>query len=197
MITLRRQDFPRTIATAIILSSALFALLALAGCEDDDGLPISSSNDSYTIFGDSLAPGLDMGVNSSGGLTDWLLVDTGAIEMSYPSGQSWGAVFITVGEPTDPPRPARDLTEYSLLAIELRGEAGGETVWISIKDNTDPDDGKEAQVMMYGLSTEWEGYELPLSQFYTVDFDSVYMPIGFVFRGGARTVYARSIEYRR
>src|ERR1039457_6398131 len=78
------------------LMGSYFAVQALA----QDG-----SRD--VLVGSSLTSGFDMGVNSSGGKTDWLKRDFGqnCLKMSYPYGQSWGAVLVTVGMPKEPPRP--------------------------------------------------------------------------------------------
>src|ERR1017187_2502504 len=57
------------------------------------------------LNGTQLQPGFGMGVNSSGNLTNWLSQGSGQMQMAYPAGQSWGAVFVTVGNPvsSNPP----------------------------------------------------------------------------------------------
>lgn len=147
------------------------------------------------IFVGNLAPGYDMGVNTSGNLTNWLTVENGEICMAYPSGQSWGAVFITVGKPKQPPRPGKDFSHYTQLSLELRGQAGGESVSIGIKDNSQPDDGTETKVPMSGLSTSWKPFTFPLSQFTGADLSNLYVVIEFVFAGTPEAVCARNIKY--
>jgi|GEM_PF-1080591 len=187
-------QYRKVIASALLLC-VLIVTFCTSGCHKEDEV-ISPDQNRCPIFMGNLAKGFDMGVNTSGGLTNWVTVDTSVIEMSYPAGQTWGAVFITVGEPTIPPRPGRDLSRFSELVLELCGGQGNETVWIGVKDNTDPDDGSEARVKIYGIGTDWEEHVLPLSQFYTAKFESIYVPIEFVFDGGVKTVRARNIEYR-
>lgn len=157
--------------------------------------PEVSVVDPFPIHVDGLAKSFYLGVNTSGGLTDWITAGNGVVRMAYPSGQSWGVVFITTGEPKDPPRPGIDLSMYNRLSIELRGHQGSESVWIGIKDNTDPDDGSEVQVLVSNLTKNWETYELPLSQFYTADLQRLYVLVEFVFENQPATVYFRDIYY--
>ncbi len=59
------------------------------------------------VFQDGrLTSGYDMGVYAAGGRRDWLKVESGMMCMQYPSGLQAGAVFITVGRPTQSPRAA-------------------------------------------------------------------------------------------
>ncbi len=146
--------------------------------------------------GTELSEGYDMGVNSSGGLTNWLFDLNGFMKMEYPENQTWGAVFITVGPPTEPPRPSQDLSLYTTLSVDLKGENGGEELEIGIKDNTDPDDGSETKIKVSGLTTEWQTYTFPLSDFTTADLTRIYVVIEFVFGGPyAQTVFFKNVEY--
>jgi hypothetical protein len=148
------------------------------------------------FVGDTLVTGYDMGVNTSGGLTNWVTVKSGEIFMAYPSGQSFGAVFITEGKPTQPPRPGKDLSNYHHLSLELRGQEGGESVSIGIKDKKQPDNGSEAKVPVSGLTTDWKPFSFTLSKFTGADLHNLYVVIEFVFAGGTpATVCARNIQY--
>jgi hypothetical protein len=147
------------------------------------------------FVGDTLASGYNMGVNASRGLTNWVTVKSGEICMAYPSGQSWGAVFITVGKPTQPPRPGKDLSNYHQMSLELRGQVGDESVSIGIKDKKQPDDGSETKVPVSGLTTDWKPFAFPLSQFTGADLHNLYVVIEFVFAGTPATVCARNIQY--
>ncbi len=151
----------------------------------------------WVYYGPRLAEGYDMGVNTSGGLTGWVTDLGGYMRMAYPPGQSWGAVFITVGPPRLPPRPGKNLSAYQSLVVELRGEVGGEDVWIGLKDNTDPDNGTETKILIPDLPTGWQTYTFPLSAFTTADRSRLYVVTEFVFEPGtpAETVYFRKIRY--
>lgn len=142
-----------------------------------------------------LTAGLDMGVNSSGGKADWLKPENDSLRLSYPSDQSWGAVFITVGKPKQPPRPFRDLSAFKTLTIEMRGGSGGEQLEIGIKTNAQPDDGSEAKVPVK-LTSEWKTYRFPLDRFEGIDLDHLYVVTEFVFAGSeAKTIFVRNIKY--
>lgn len=199
MSRLRISLQSKAVIIGAILLSALTVTFSFSGCNKDDkgGGVVSPAADNCPIFIGNLAEGFDLGVNTSHNLTDWVTVDSGVIKMSYPAGQSWGAVFITEGEPTNPPRPSRDLSGFSKLVFEICGAQGGESVWIGVKDNTDPDNGTEDKVRISGMGTDWEKHEIRLTEFSTADLKRIYVPIEFVFDGGAKTVRARNIEYRR
>ncbi len=138
-----------------------------------------------------------MGVNTSGGLTGWVTDRGGDMQLACPPGQEWGAVFTTVGPPVSPPRPGQDLSAYNSLSIEMRGETGGEEVWIGLKDDTDPDNGTETKIRIQNLTTSWQTYTLPLSAFTTANKTPLYVVTEFVFEPGtpAETVYFRRIRY--
>jgi len=149
--------------------------------------------------GTALTTGYNMGVNTSEGRTDWLIDSKkGFMRMDYPEGQRWGAVFITVGEPQSKvsERKTEDLSKFKYLTVDLKGEVAGESVEIGLKDNTDPDDGRETKIKISDLTTEWKTYKFELKNFETADLSRLYVVIEFVFTGeNARTVYFRNIRY--
>lgn len=148
-------------------------------------------------MGVTLNPGYDMGVNTSDGRTNWVTDINGYMCMSYPKYQQWGAVFITVGRPTNFDRPGQDLSDYQTLSLELKGNSGGESIWIGLKDNTDRDDGTETKIRVSDLTQEWQTFTFPLSDFYTASLDRLYVVTEFVFEPStpAETVCFRNIQY--
>ena len=160
--------------------------------------PIPIAVSPHPIYvGATLSPGYDMGVDTSRRHTNWVADMNGYMCMFYPVGQSWGAVFITVGRPTNFDRPGRDLSSYQTLSLELQGAVGGEQVWIGLKDNTDPDNGRETKILASGLTTEWQTFTFPLSSFHTARLDRLYVVTEFVFESGtpAEIVCFRNIQY--
>jgi hypothetical protein len=149
----------------------------------------------YTDEGFSRSYGL--GVDASDGRVDWVSDMNGYMCMDHPSGRSWGTVYITVGPPTLAPRPGRDMSGYQTLSFELRGEAGGEYVFVGLKDNADRDDGTETKIRVSNLTTEWQTFTLPLSEFITADLTRLYVVTEFVFElhTPAETVCFRHIQY--
>lgn len=155
------------------------------------------SQDYPIYFENRLTEGYDIGVDTDRAVRNWLSNQNGYMKMEYPSGQIWGAVFITVGEPTNPPRPFMNFNGFNILSIEMKGENGGETVDIGIKDNTDPDNGKETKKTIT-VTNNWRVYEFPLNEFVTADLEYLYVVTEFVFGGSnGRTVYFRTVKYKR
>ena len=163
---------------------------------DVDGADESTCKSIYV--GPELSCGCGLGVDSSERDRDWLTDMHGFMGMSYPSGQTWGAVFITVGgDPVAPPRPSADFSHCRRLSVDLRGKAGGEMLQIGIKDNTDPDDGTETKIPVR-CSSSWTSYEFELADFDTADLKRLYLVCEFVFAGPkAQTVYFRNVRYLR
>ncbi len=146
--------------------------------------------------GGQFGSGYHLGVSSSGRLTGWATVSGGEMCMSYPPGQEWGAISITVGSSTQElPRPGRDLSEYSSLELEVRGVTGGESVEVGLKDSMDPDDGSETKILLRDLSQSWETHVLPLEQFVTADLTRLYVVTEFVFSTNPETVCVRRIRF--
>lgn len=146
------------------------------------------------LSGTKLSQGFDMGVNTSAGRTDWLSQDDGAMKMAYPAGQLWGAVFITVGKPTNQERKSVDLSGFTALTIEVRGTPGA-TVDVGIKDNKQPDDGSEIKVSV-PLSSDYRVHTIPLSKFVGVNSRRLYVTAEFVFNSSqAATIWVRRIAY--
>ncbi len=138
-----------------------------------------------------------MGVDSSGRKQDWVKSSDGVVCMSYPAGEQWGAVFITVGPPVDGPRPWKDYTNFNRISVDLKGKAGGELLSIGIKDAQDADDGSETKVKIPNIPQEWKTYTCDLTRFKTADRGQLYVVLEFVFDDTQETVYFRNIKYSR
>jgi len=159
--------------------------------------PSPVSRQIRTVFDSrGLASGYDMGVDSSEGRQNWLWEAGDGMEMAYPAGQTWGAAFITVGRPVNPPRPWKDFSSFRTLSVEVRGGTGGESVEIGMKDAADPDNGGETKARVSNLSSAWRTYEFPLSSFNTADLTKLYVVVEFVFSGSAaQAVYFRNVRF--
>lgn len=151
----------------------------------------------WIYYGPRLAEGYDMGITTSHGVTGWVTDMGSYMRMAYPPGQAWGAVFITVGPPKPPPRPGKNLSAYKSLVVELRGQNGGEDIWIGLKDNEDADDGTETKIPLLDLTPTWQTFTIPLSSFATAEKSRLYVVTEFVFEPGtpAETVYFRKIRF--
>jgi uncharacterized protein (TIGR03437 family) len=169
------------------------------------------------LLGTSLASGLDLGINTSGGLTNWLTPQPppptlGDLSMVCPGGQLWCAMFITDGPAVSTyPRLGIDVSGYKTMIVEIEGDAGT-TIQIGIKDATQPDDGTETKVTL-PVTSNWTAFAIPLSSFLTpvpahtynnvlypthvVDLTKIYVPSELVFAGGPQpqAVKVRTILY--
>jgi hypothetical protein len=177
-----------TFRRAFVLISLVLPLLAQASD--------AKAQAGVVLADGKLSPGFDMGVNSSEARTDWLRTGTEQLQMSYPAGQTWGAVFVTVGKPKPlPGRPYRDMSAFDTVSVDLKGISGGETLEFGIKTNTQPDDGSEMKVPLT-LTSDWKTFVFPLGNFVGAAPDRLYVVAEFVFSGGrAETVNVRNVKY--
>ena len=157
----------------------------------------SQSPSPYVVYdGKKLTTGYDIGVNSSGGMHNWFR-DTGhEFVMNYPNGQTWGAVFITVGQAKSSPqkRQFKNFSNFDTLIISMKGANGGEKVDIGIKDKTNPDDGSEAKKTI-SLTNAYAEYRFPLKEFNTADLQRLYVVTEFVFDAPCR-IFVNSIKFQ-
>src|ERR1035441_9206933 len=78
-------------------------------------LSAQNSQQLNVLAGTALASGLSLGINTSGGLTNWLTPEPpppapGDLKMVCPAGQAWCAMFITDGLAISTyPRPGIDV----------------------------------------------------------------------------------------
>jgi len=152
--------------------------------------------------GEFLREGLFMGVDSSGGLHDWVEDQKGVMKISYAAWQDWAVVYITVG-PSDTRygyRNSIDLSNHQTLSVDLKGESGGEIVYIGIKDRNQVDNGGEPKIKVE-LTNEWKTYTFDLHDFYpagTTFLERIYIPIEFVFEPTItkdEVIYFRNVQY--
>ncbi len=192
------QRFGTTVEAIVAANDIVDPDLILIGQVLDIPSASSVAVSAQSIYtGQTLASGYNMGVDTSNGRSDWVTDMNGHMCMNYPSGQDWGAVFITVGKPTSPPRPGQDFSSFGALSLELVGGIGGEVVSVGIKDNSDPDNGTETKLQVSNLTTEWQTFTFPLSSFVTADLSTLYVVAEFVFEAGtpAETICFRNIQY--
>src|SRR5579862_4202355 len=120
------------------------------------------------LAGTVLASGFDLGINTSNGITNWLLLEPpppapGDLKMVCPGAQAWCAMFITDGPAVSTyPRLGFDVSMYQTLIVEIEGDPGT-TIQIGIKDATQPDDGTETKVTL-PVTSNWTTFAIPLSR---------------------------------
>ncbi|MBO6689874.1 MAG: hypothetical protein JJ931_14160 [Henriciella sp.] len=106
----------------------------------------------------------------------------------------WAVFYIRNRADAFSERPAKDFSRFSEIELTLRGELGGEEVFLALKDSTDLDDGLESRIPIT-LTSEWTTHRIPLSRFETADLGHLFVPMSFVFLGGGQTVYVKDIEF--
>jgi exo-beta-1,3-glucanase (GH17 family) len=149
--------------------------------------------------------GLDIGLDTDQRRRDWLKDRGDALEIAYPKGQEWGAVFIVAGKivPDPEKRETRDYSGYASLVVDLRSLTPGEAVEVGVKAARDSGEGDEPKYPLKDLSTEWKEYHIPLAALRDAShpssyFKSLYVVAEFVFTGPrANRILVRNIRYSR
>lgn len=178
----------------IFILAILVFINGVIGCGSVSKGP--NSKEEFFIFSKELTPGFDIGVDSSLQNRGWL-EDTGiGMKMSYPQDERWGSVFIVSGFVTNPPRPSENFSGFKTLSFEIKGEKGGETVYVGLKDKDDPDDSSETKIELCGITAEWQEVNIPLGRFDNADLNSLYIPTEFVFLGpDSQTLFFRNVKF--
>ena len=113
--------------------------------------------------------------------------------LSLPSAE-WAVFYLRNRSDAFSQKPAKDFSRYRSVKVTLKGEIGGEQIWLAIKDDTDPDDGSETQVPVT-LQPDWTSYEFPLDTFSNAALENIFVPMMFISRGDAQTFSIREVEF--
>jgi hypothetical protein len=127
------------------------------------------------------------------GLAPPFLTASNQIVVEVPNVE-WAVFYIRNRADAFSERPAKDFSRFSEVELTLRGELGGEEVFLALKDSTDLDDGLESRIPIT-LTSEWTTHRISLSSFDTADLSHLFVPMSFVFLGGGQTVYVKDIEF--
>jgi hypothetical protein len=96
-----------------------------------------------------------------------------ALHLSYFGGEPWAAFRFTTRNLSQLyGRSSADFSRYNQLALEMRGESGGEVITVNLKDNEDPHDGSQTNVEVV-LTEDWKTYKIELSLFDNVDLEKL------------------------
>lgn len=90
-------------------------------------------------------------------------------------------------------KPTNDFSNYKSINIELKGNEG-DTIYIVIKDDTDPDDGSQTQVPIT-LTNDWKTHSIDLKEFETANLKNLFLVCGFIFFNQELEFQLKSIEY--
>jgi hypothetical protein len=79
----------------------------------------------------------------------------------------------------------------------MKGEQGGETFKITMKDITDPPDGSETKLDIE-LTKEWQLFEIETNQFLTANMKNIMLPLAFVFEGDTgMKIHVRTVQFKK
>jgi hypothetical protein len=102
-----------------------------------------------------------------------------SLRLAYDGGAEWASFYITLLA-VDEGRASLDYSKFDRLVLELKGEVGGETIRVAIKDRDDRDDEAPPSVDVT-LSDTWQTYEIGLASFLPADLEALHLPLAFVF----------------
>jgi len=149
-----------------------------------------------------LANGLGMGHDDSEHRRGWVnpTPDGTAHALAYPGypPYTWGALFVTIGEPTDTDRPGADYSRFTTLLVEMKGPQGA-VVEVGVKDRTQPNRGQEYKEKVVITTNGWHTYSIPLRKFaeHGTKLKELYVVCELVFARAPVTVYLKNIRYER
>jgi hypothetical protein len=155
----------------------------------------SEQGDPNIFVDGNLGSGLETSVITSGSKTGWANISGKILCMNYPAGQSWGSTIISIREPKQQPNLKRDYSQYKKISLELKGQKGGETVLIGIKDRLDPDNGTNTRVQLT-LANDWKTYEINLSEKFLTDYlPKIHVVTEFAFGTEPQSICVRKIQF--
>ena len=140
--------------------------------------------------------GFDIRYAASGLFPNYIFKKEDYLVMEYPANSyDWASSYFAVnalyGRVDE-----MDFSTYSKVVIEMKGETGGESVEIGMKDINDPPDGSESKIKIE-LTDEWKVYEFETNQFVTADMNRIMVPLAFVFEGPiGRKIHVKSVQFK-
>ena len=100
------------------------------------------------------------------------------LHIDYPGGAEWATIY-WVALSVSTGRSFTDLSEFTRLSLELKGEQGGEVIKVHVKDADYPDDRPPISVDLR-LTSEWQQYEIDLAEFAPNDLTKLHVVLGFL-----------------
>ena len=116
-----------------------------------------------------------------------------SLRFTFSGGSPWGVLWLGVNRTADE-RPGLDFSGFDTLLLEMKGDIGGESVLVHMKDRDDPDDGSQTNVELM-LTEDWQVYEIDLDRFETADLSALSVVLGFVFFDEPQSFSIRNARY--
>ncbi|WP_299122820.1 DUF6090 family protein [uncultured Winogradskyella sp.] len=198
--------FIRLYEDQILLGNKLVEMIRDSKTSFDEQTKLELSGVLYS-FGDAdvlsllingeATTGFDVRYAASDLFYNYFSKEKGYLSIKYPADQYlWASSYFQVvalrGRVNE-----MDFSGYSKVFIEMRGEKGGETFEITMKDINDPPDGSETKLKIE-LTKEWETFEIETSQFTTADMNRIMVPLAFVFVGSeGMKINVKSVQFKK
>jgi len=156
----------------------------------------SDTNDLHMLINGKLVSGYNIAFSGSSGFTGWSSLANDFITLIYPENQlEWGSPYFEFYALKGRINQL-DATNYNKILIEMKGDIGGETFDITVKDKYDSRDGTETRLQV-SLTNQWKVYEYNIAQFKTLNNSMVKIPLAFVFEGSkGRKIHIKSLKYK-
>jgi hypothetical protein len=184
----------------LILHSHRFFLIVFCFCFIPAAVKAQDGGENI-LTGVKLSKRLNLGVDSSKQQRKWISQNKaeGHFVLSFPAGQDWAAVFITIGSANSrkEDREFKDYSAFKTLCVEMKGLAGGERIEVGIKSKDREDDGTGARIPVI-LTQEWKTYQFSLDRFKDINLKELYVVAELVYTcQKAQTIHLRNIKYLR
>ena len=116
-----------------------------------------------------------------------------SLHLIYPGGAQWAAFSFVILHSSES-RAQVDFSGFDKRQLELKGDQGGETVLVNIKDADDPDDGSQTNIELQ-LTDQWQTFEIDLADFENADLTMLYVPLAFLFLEEPQSFSVRTVRY--
>ena len=152
----------------------------------------------FVVFNGAIGNGLDLGIASSSGRTDWVDITGGEIRLHYPSGESWGSAFLVAGVVAPgPPHPDLDMSAFSCLELVLRSDAVRSEVHVGVKSSLAPDT-QATSTYVLEVGQSWEHHIINLSAWDDAELSHLYVLTSLELQAhNAVNLYCKEIRFVR
>ncbi|MBC3759798.1 hypothetical protein H7U19_15400 [Hyunsoonleella sp. SJ7] len=172
-----------------------FDAVTKANFENRNAIPTNPAVLSMLVDG-KLISGFNYDYASSAPITNNVTSENGYASFHYPDNTlDWFATLINI-DALNGRISYLDFSKYSTLTLEMKGETGGETFEVTMKDIIDPPDGSEKRALVT-LTDQWQTYTFNLNEFETADKSMIQVPLAIVFQGPkGMTIHVKTIKFR-
>ena len=125
-------------------------------------------------------------------------LEEGELKLQFPGGREWISFYMTaINRDAGLGRDHADFSRFGQIELDMKGDQGGEVVYVHVKDADYPDDQAPIGVDIT-LSDEWQTYEIDLAELAPTDFSRLHIPLGFLVTPADEpvTFSVRSARYR-